>query len=80
MHEKTGSSGTTFKKHLNIAQGLLSEDDDLLSGILLNKYSVGKLREIMEKLQYLIDILEHEDETALHQLFGSLRSNIEKHD
>ena len=72
--------GTTFKKHLNIAQGLLSEDDDLLSGILLNKYSVGKLREIMEKLQELIDILEHEDETALHQLFGSLRSNIEKHD
>jgi len=72
--------GTTFKKHLNIAQGLLSEDDDLLSGILLNKYSVGKLREIMVKLKDLIYILENEDESALHQLFGKLRNNIEKHD
>ncbi|HEY9113388.1 MAG TPA: prephenate dehydrogenase/arogenate dehydrogenase family protein [Bacteroidales bacterium] len=70
--------GTTFKKHLSIAQGLLSEDDDLLSGILLNKYSVGKLREIMEKLQELIVMLEHEDEEALKELFGKLRENIEK--
>jgi prephenate dehydrogenase len=68
--------GTTFKKHLKIAEGLLSEDDDLLSGILLNKYSVGKLREIQSRLQELIDILDKQDEPLLHALFSKLRSNI----
>lgn len=68
--------GTTFKHHLDIAQGLLSEDDDLLSGILLNRYSIGKLTEIMKRLEDLISILDREDEEALHHLFNRLRSNI----
>jgi len=69
--------GTTFTKHLKIAQGLLSEDDELLSGILLNKYSIGKLQEIRSRLQDLIDILEQRDEHSLHQLFDRLRENID---
>lgn len=68
--------GTTFRHHLSIAQGLLSEDDYLLSGILLNKYSVDKLYEIMEKLRDLIDMLEAGDQQALHDLFKRLRMNI----
>lgn len=70
--------GTTFKKHLHIAEGLLSEDNDLLSGILLNKYSVDKLREIMEQLTKLIVMLEQNDEKSLYELFESLRANISK--
>jgi prephenate dehydrogenase len=69
--------GTTFTKHLKIAQGLLSEDDELLSGILLNKYSIGKLQEIRSRLQDLINILERNDEHSLHQLFDRLRENID---
>lgn len=68
--------GTTFKAHLDIARGLLSEDDDLLSGILLNKYSIGKLHEIMKRLEDLILMLENEKEDELHQLFDRLRLNI----
>ena len=68
--------GTTFKAHLNIARGLLSEDDELLSGILLNRYSIGKLHEISKRLSDLIRMLEEEDEEELHSLFERLRSNV----
>lgn len=67
--------GTTFRNHLKIAHGLLSEDDYLLSGILLNKYSVEKLYQISRKLNELTDMLERKDEKALHKLFASLRKN-----
>lgn len=67
--------GTTFKRHLDIAHGLLSEDDDLLSGILLNPYSIGKLNEIMVRLKDLIGMLEDNDEEKLHSLFARLRYN-----
>jgi prephenate dehydrogenase len=68
--------GTTFKAHLDIARGLLSEDDDLLSGILFNKYSIGKLHEILKRLEDLISMLENDREEELHHLFDKLRLNI----
>ena len=68
--------GTTFRAHLDIARGLLSEDNDLLSGILLNKYSIGKLHEISKRLEDLLTILESGDEPKLHGLFDRLRNNI----
>ena len=68
--------GTTFRNHLSIAKGLLSEDDHLLSGILLNKYSVDKLYEINESLNELISMLENRDKEGLHKLFAKLRGNI----
>ncbi|MEA1885603.1 MAG: prephenate dehydrogenase/arogenate dehydrogenase family protein [Bacteroidota bacterium] len=68
--------GTTFKNHLEIAHGLLSEDNYLLSGILLNKYSIDKLYEISRRLDELIKMLENEDEKELHDLFNKLRHNI----
>ncbi len=68
--------GTTFKAHLDIARGLLSEDDELLSGILLNKYSIGKLHEISKRLEDLISMLEEDREEDLHLLFDKLRLNI----
>ena len=68
--------GTTFRNHLKIAHGLLSEDDYLLSGILLNKYSVDKLYEISNRLDELIKMLENNKEKELHDLFNRLRNNI----
>lgn len=68
--------GTTFRNHLKIAHGLLSEDDYLLSGILLNKYSVDKLYEISSRLNELTTMLENNREEELHSLFNKLRHNI----
>ena len=68
--------GTTFRRHLQIAEGLLSEDDYLLSGILLNPYSISKLYEIQDRLKDLIVKLENNDEKGLHDLFAKLRMNI----
>ena len=68
--------GTTFRKHLDIARGLLSEDNYLLSGILLNEWSAGKLHQIMDKLQELIVMIEEGNEESLHKLFSSLRANL----
>ncbi|MCA1756538.1 MAG: prephenate dehydrogenase/arogenate dehydrogenase family protein [Bacteroidales bacterium] len=68
--------GTTFRRHLDIARGLLSEDNYLLSGILLNPWSAEKLHQIMDKLKELIGMIEEGDEEALHELFSSLRSNM----
>lgn len=74
--QKLEVPGTTFRNHLNIAHGLLSEDDYLLSGILLNRYSAGKLNEIRQRLEDLIEMLENNKEEELHNLFEKLRSNI----
>ncbi|MDT8400428.1 MAG: prephenate dehydrogenase/arogenate dehydrogenase family protein [Bacteroidales bacterium] len=74
--QKLEVPGTTFKNHLRIAHGLLSEDDYLLSGILLNKYSVDKLYEISKRLTELTDLLENNKEKELHALFNRLRKNI----
>ena len=43
--------GTTFKKHLGIAEGLLSEDDYLLSEILLSPHSLEQVERINQQLE-----------------------------
>ena len=53
--------GTTFKRHLAIAHGLLSEDDYLLQEILFNPYTPEQLTNIREELGNLLDIIEHKD-------------------
>ena len=68
--------GTTFRKHLNTAQGLFSEDNFLLSQILLSPYSLERLEEIKDKLTDLIELLKNKDEEGLHSLFSTLRNNI----
>ena len=70
--------GTTFRKHLDIARGLLSENDYLLSEILLNPHSLPQLEQICEKLSGLIDMIRDRDTKALHDFIGELRNNIIK--
>jgi prephenate dehydrogenase len=69
--------GTTFRKHLNIAKGLMSEDDYLLSEILLNPYTIKQVKNIHESLDHLIQLIEKHDVKGLHAFFGKLRKNIE---
>jgi prephenate dehydrogenase len=68
--------GTTFKKHLNIAEGLLSEDDYLLSEILLSPHSLEQVEQINEKMSQLMEMLRAKDKEELKKFFGNLRSNI----
>jgi len=68
--------GTTFKKHYSIAEGLLSEDDFLLTEILLSPYSLGQVERISEELKTLIDMIKARDKDRLKEFFGMLRDNI----
>lgn len=53
--------GTTFKRHMQIAKGVLNEDDYLLQEILFNPYTSGQVAQIREELAELIDIIDHKD-------------------
>jgi len=68
--------GTTFKKHYRIADGLLSEDDYLLSEILLSPYSLGQVERIAEQMESLKSMIKARDKEQLKAFFGMLRKNI----
>jgi len=70
--------GTTFKKHLSVAEGLLSENDYLLSEILLNPHTLPQIERIYEKLSELMKMVRQKDTGALHEFVGELRKNIQK--
>lgn len=69
--------GTTFKRHMDLAKGLLSEDDYLLSEILFNPYTPEQLNNIRSELRNLLDIIEKKDSEAMHQFLKKVRRNIE---
>ena len=68
--------GTTFRKHMQIAQGLLSEDDFLLTEILFNPYTPGQLTKIREKLKELLAIIEQKDSEGMKGFLTEVRENI----
>jgi len=68
--------GTTFRKHLEIAKGLLSENDYLLSEILLNTHTLPQLEQIYEKLSEVMKMVKQKNTSAIHQFIGELRTNI----
>jgi prephenate dehydrogenase len=70
--------GTTFKKHMAITEGLLSENDYLLSEILLNPHTLPQIERIHEKLSELMKMVRQKDTKALHEFVGELRQNIKK--
>ena len=75
--KKQEAPGTTFRKHLDVARGVLSEDDYLLSEILFNKFTVDQVEKIRKQLAGLIEIVKERDFEALTAFFNSLRQNIE---
>lgn len=68
--------GTTFKKHLAIAKGLMGEDDYLLSEILFNPNSVEQLQLISDKLTELKEIIENRDNEGMKNFLDKARENI----
>jgi prephenate dehydrogenase len=68
--------GTTFRKHYKIAEGLLSEDDYLLSEILLNPHSLEQVERINKEMRLLTEMIKSRDKEQLKKFFGNLRNNI----
>jgi prephenate dehydrogenase len=74
--KKQDAPGTTFRRHNEIARGLLSEDDYLLSEILLNPYSLEQVEKINESLENLIGMIKENDTQGLRTYFAQLRQNL----
>ena len=68
--------GTTFKRHMNIARGLFSEDDYLLTEILFNPHTGEQLEKIQEQLSTLQNIIKQKDSTGMKKYLTQLRENI----
>jgi prephenate dehydrogenase len=68
--------GTTFKKHLEIARGLLSEDDYLLTEILFNPYTLEQIENVHSKLSYLITLIKERNADEMIDFFNEMRRNI----
>lgn len=68
--------GTTFKRHMAIARGLMSEDDFLLSEILFNPLTPGKLDMIIANLTELRDIIGRRDSDAMKAFIDRVRANL----
>ncbi|VVB98331.1 Glutamyl-tRNA reductase [uncultured archaeon] len=68
--------GTTFKKHMKIAKGLLSEDDHLLAEILFNPNSLVELEKVANRLEFLKHIIRGKDYEEARKFFAKLRKNI----
>ena len=68
--------GTTFKRHLKIARGVLSEDDTLLREILFNPRTKAHVEGIRAELKELIQIIDDRNEEALNQYLTKIRKNI----
>ncbi len=68
--------GTTFRKHLDIARGLFSEDDHLLSEIMFNPHTVRQIEAISSSLAYLTHIIRGRDYEEMQKFLNRLRHNI----
>ena len=68
--------GTTFKRHMRIARGVLSEDDTLLREILFNPRTSGQVSRIRDELKELIGIIDRKDAPALENFLTRIRENI----
>jgi prephenate dehydrogenase len=69
--------GTTFKRHMDIAKGLLSEDDYLISEILFNPNTSKQVENIRAELKVLLEIIEEKDSEKMQLFLKKVRKNIE---
>lgn len=68
--------GTTFKRHLAIAHGLMSEDNYLLCEILFNPNTPAQLEKIEQQLAQLRQIVANRDSEALTAYLARIRANL----
>ncbi|MDR2042567.1 MAG: prephenate dehydrogenase/arogenate dehydrogenase family protein [Tannerella sp.] len=69
--------GTTFRRHMKIARGLMSEDDYLLTEILFNPRTPRQIERIQRELTDLQDMIRRRDTEAMKSYLARLRKKIE---
>jgi len=74
--KKQEAPGTTFRRHLDTAKGLLSEDDHLLAETMFNPYAAKQIEEINSRLAYLTHIIRARDYEEMQKFLSRLRDNI----
>lgn len=70
--------GTTFKRHMRIAKGVLNEDDYLLQEILFNPYTGGQVEQIRSELKDLLDIINRKDADGMKAYLAKIRDNVRR--
>ena len=68
--------GTTFRRHLTIARGVLGEDRALLREILFNPHTTAQVSRIRSQLAELIDIIDRRDTPALDAYIDPIKANV----
>ncbi len=68
--------GTTFKRHMQIAKGVLNEDDYLLQEILFNPYTHDQVAQIRTELKELLAIIDKKDAAGMHDYLAKIRDNV----
>ena len=68
--------GTTFKRHMDIAHGLLNEDDYILQEILFNPRTPGQVENIRKELKELLDIISNRDAEKMKNYLTKIREKI----
>lgn len=70
--------GTTFKRHMNIAKGVLNEDDFLLQEILFNPYTSEQVEQIRTELKRLLEIIDNKDAEGMKEYLTKIRDNVRR--
>lgn len=68
--------GTTFKRHMAIAKGVLNEDDYLLQEILFNPRTPAQVEGIRTELNELLDIISKKDSEGMKAYLTKIRQKI----
>lgn len=68
--------GTTFKRHMRIAKGVLSEDDYLLQEILFNPYTHDQVSQIRTELKELLEIIDEKDGDRMKEYLTKIRKHV----
>ena len=70
--------GTTFKRHMRIAKGVLNEDDYLLQEILFNPYTHDQVSQIRTELKELLEIIDRRDAEGMKGYLTKIRNNVKR--
>lgn len=70
--------GTTFKRHMRIAKGVLNEDDYLLQEVLFNPYTSENVAQIRTELKELLEIIDNKDADGMKQYLTKIRNNVRR--
>ncbi len=68
--------GTTFKRHMRIAKGVLGEDDYLLQEVLFNPYTLDQVAQIRTELKELLHIIDTKDADGMKAYLKKIRHNV----